>query len=127
MVRQLLLFSSAGAVGTLLQYLVLVLAVKWTGADAIYASAIGMCTGAVCNYVLNRRFVFHTTERHAAAAPKFFAVAATGLAINTILMRLFVSDLGMHYLVSQGLATGTLVLWNFTLSRSWAFRQVNSL
>jgi len=120
--RQFLAFASVGACGTAAHYATLITGVS-LGVDPVPASALGWTFGAVVNYSLNYRFTFRSRLSHRQAAPRFALVAATGLLLNTLLMAVQVGPLGVHYLVAQIIATGTILCCNFVLSRTWAFRE----
>jgi len=118
---QLIRFVAAGAVCTLLQYLVLVLGVELAGADALLASGAGYVASAVLNYVLNRRYTFGGRVAHRTAVMRFSVVVASGLALNLAGMRLLHGHLRWHYLYAQMLVTLLVLLWNFAWHRQWTF------
>ena len=120
--RQFLSFATVGAFATATHYATLIAGVS-LGLDPVSASALGWTLGAVVNYSLNYRFTFRSRLAHRQAAPRFALVAATGLVLNTLLMAFEVGPLGLHYLVAQTIATGTILCCNFVLSRTWAFRE----
>lgn len=113
-------FASVGAIATAVQYVILVMLVQLVGMTAPIASCIGFAAGAIVSYGLNYRFTFRSGVRHTVALPKFATVAAIGLLLNvgvlTALMKL-----GLHYLLAQVAATGTVLCWNFLLNRQWTF------
>jgi putative flippase GtrA len=114
-------FTGVGAIGTALHFLVLVALVDALGADPVISSALGFLVGAVANYLLNYKVTFRSGKSHSEAAAKFAIVAAIGLGLNTSVMAVFVGWMHLHYLVSQVLATGLVLLWNFTANRQWTF------
>ncbi len=114
-------FSGVGAFATAVQYLVLVVLVELWGADAALASGIGFALSAVLNYLLNRRFTFRSERPHRQAFSRFVLVAGSGLALNTLLMWIGTHGLHIGYLIVQVAATGLVLLFNFTLNRSWVF------
>jgi putative flippase GtrA len=114
-------FVAAGAVCTLLQYLVLVLGVELAGADALPASGAGYLASAVLNYLLNRRYTFGGGVAHRMAMMRFCVVVASGLALNLAGMRLLHGHLRWHYLYAQMLVTLLVLLWNFAWHRHWTF------
>lgn len=122
LLRQFIGFAAVGAVGLAAHYAVLLVLVEIAGADPVAASVAGFLVGAVVNYGLNRRVVFRSDRAHRAAGPRFFAVAASGLALNALLMTLLVDRLGLYYLAAQVLVTGGLVVWHFLLNKYWTFR-----
>jgi putative flippase GtrA len=91
------------------------------GVDAVISSALGFLVGAVTNYLLNYKLTFRSGKRHGEAATKFAIVAAVGLGLNTSVMAIFVDWMHLHYLLSQILATGLVLLWNFVANRQWTF------
>jgi putative flippase GtrA len=120
--RQFLAFATVGACGTAVHYATLIAGVS-IGIDPVTASALGWTFGAVVNYSLNYRFTFRSRLSHRQAAPRFAAIAAIGLVLNTLLMAIQIGPLGLHYLVAQVFATGAILCCNFVLSRTWAFKE----
>jgi putative flippase GtrA len=123
LLRQLSVFTAAGAVGTAAHYLVLVGLVQGSKIDPVLASSAGFLTGAVINYILNYHFTFRSTKSHRVAMPRFFAVAAIGMVLNSVIMAALTRALGWHYLVAQVISTGLVLLWNFAGNRLWTFRE----
>ncbi|EDP65029.1 hypothetical protein BAL199_21774 [alpha proteobacterium BAL199] len=121
--RQFVGFATVGMVGLVAHYSALTGLVELGGVDPVVASVIGFLAGALVNYVLNRRLVFRSDRAHRAAGPRFFAVAASGLVLNGLLMTLLVDHLGVFYLVAQVMVTGGLVFWHFLLNKFWTFRR----
>jgi putative flippase GtrA len=119
--KQFSLFSLMGAMGTAAHYALLFFLVTSLGVHPVPASVAGAVLGAVINYILNYRFTFRSDRKHKEALPRFLAIAATGLALNTILMWLLVEPLHMHYLIAQLIATGCVLIWNYFGNRHWTF------
>jgi len=118
----MLRFAAVGAVGTLVQYLVL-----WIGVDLLHLSAaissgMGYILGSIVNYLLNYKFTFRSEKSHRDTATKYYAILIVGWCINTGLMWLLADHLGLNYWLAQIFATGIAFLWNFTGSRLWAFK-----
>jgi putative flippase GtrA len=118
---QLLRFIVVGAICTGLQYLVLVAAVEWGGADALIASGAGFLLSAALNYLLNRRFTWASSVAHRAAVRRFALVVASGLLLNLLGMRLLHGYLHWHYVPAQVLTTLVTLLWNFAWHRYFTF------
>ena len=76
LLRQFLRFAGAGAIGTAVQYVVLIVLVQLVWAEAVAASFIGFVCGALVNYYLSHRYVFSSNLPHREAVFKFFVVAA---------------------------------------------------
>ena len=121
--RQFLHFAVVGACGTAVQYVILEIGVEMFDIPAALASAIGYICGSVVNYLLNYFFTFKSGKTHTEAASKYFTLLGIGLCINTALMGLLVHHLGWNKWIAQLLTTGIGLIWNFTGSRFWAFRE----
>ena len=119
--KQFAVFTGVGAIGTALHYLVLVALVHALGANPVVSSALGFLVGAVTNYLLNYKVTFRSGKSHSETAAKFAIVAAIGLVLNTSVMAVLVDWMHLYYLLSQVLATGLVLLWNFTANRHWTF------
>ena len=122
-ILQFLSFVLVGAAGTLLHYFALTVLVVFALLAPGPASAVGACLGACVNYWLNYRFTFaSSTRRHREMMPRFFAVAAVGAVLNGLIVSQL-SALGMHFLVAQIIATCTILVLNFLISKKWIFRK----
>jgi putative flippase GtrA len=118
-------YGLVGAVGTLVQYAILVAMVSAHLAQPATASMVGAVAGAIVNYLLNARFTFDQTP-HAQALPKFALTAVLGAALNGILMKIFVDVLGMHYLLAQVGATVIVLGLTYSINALWTFRSAES-
>ena len=78
--------------------------------------------GAIVNYVLNYHLTFKSTGRHAHVAPRFFAVAAAGLAVNSVCMFALVNYLHLPYLLAQCAATVCVLATTYVANSIWAFK-----
>lgn len=117
-------FAAVGVAGTAVQYAVLWLGVSAVGIQAAWASGIGYIFGSVVNYLLNYFFTFKSDQSHRDAAPKYFGVLGVGWCINTGLMLLFTHHWEWNIWLAQILTTGIGLIWNFSGSRLWAFKQI---
>lgn len=122
LLTQLGRFTVVGAFGTVAHYAVLILLVETAGAGPVLASSAGALVGALVNYFLNYYFTFRSTRRHIEAIVQFYIVAGTGFVLNALLMWLCADVLQLHYMLAQILATGVVLLWNFSFNRLWTFR-----
>jgi putative flippase GtrA len=120
---QFLRFAAVGAVTTAVQYVVLWLGMAAFAVPAALASAAGYALGVVLSYFLNYLVTFRSRRSHVAAAPRYLAVFGIGWCINTGLMALLVHSWGWNVWLAQVTATGLGLVWNFSGSRWWTFRQ----
>jgi putative flippase GtrA len=123
LIHKFISFGIVGAVATTIQYVVLITLVRTEASGPLVASTAGFAISALANYALNYRFTFRSKKSHLDALPKFTLVALSGLALNTLIMTVLVHWFVWHYLLSQVVSTGSVLVWNFTLSRVWSFRE----
>ena len=121
--QQFLRFAAVGAVTTAVQYAVLWLGVDVWKAPAALASAAGYALGVALSYLLNYLVTFRSNRSHAAAAPRYVVVFGIGWCMNFGLMALFVHRWRWNLWLAQVIATGLGLVWNFSGSRWWTFRQ----
>jgi putative flippase GtrA len=122
LVRQFVNFTGVGFVSAIGHYGLLIALVQIARAPAVPASAGGALLGAWINYTLNYRFTFRSSKRHREAALKFAAVAIVGLLLNTAFMWIGIEVIGAHYLLSQFVTTGLVLIWSFAGNRYWTFQ-----
>ncbi|MDO8813315.1 MAG: GtrA family protein [Gallionella sp.] len=114
-------FSGVGFISAMGHYGLLVVLVQCVGVAPIPASVAGALLGAGINYLLNYRFTFRSTKRHRDAVLKFAVIALACLLLNTIFMWLGIELLRLHYLISQIITTGLVLIWSFLGNRYWTF------
>lgn len=114
-------FASAGAVGTAVQYIILLGLVFFLLASPVTASILGSLAGAIVNYLLSYHWVFRSKRRHSETLSKFVAIGGLGLMVNAVIMYLLVTIAGIHYLLAQVAASGIVLFWNFLGNRFWTF------
>jgi putative flippase GtrA len=121
--EQFLRFAAVGAVTTAVQYAVLWFGVARFAAPAALASAAGYALGVLLSYFLNYLVTFRSSRSHRAAAPRYLAVFGVGWCINAGLMALLVHAWSWNAWLAQVIATSIGLVWNFSGSRWWSFRQ----
>ncbi len=121
LIRQFLKFTGAGFVSAIGHYGLLIALVQIAAVPAVPASAAGALLGAWINYGLNYRYTFRSTRQHRESVLRFAVVAAVGLVLNTLFMWVGVDLIGVHYLLSQVVTTGLVLIWSFACNRYWTF------
>lgn len=119
--RQFSSFFGVGLLAAVAHYGVLAALVELLGMRASLAALVGFVAGGVVSYVLNRRWTFDSARSHAAAVPRFFAVAAVAFVLTGLLMELLSVRLGLHWLPAQIATTGVVLVWTFLANRFWTF------
>lgn len=119
--RQFVRFAGVGCVSAIGHYGLLILLVRGARVAAVPASTAGALLGAWINYSLNYRFTFRSSKSHKESISKFAVVAMVGLLLNTLFMWIGVDVLHLHYLLSQIITTGLVLIWSFCGNRFWTF------
>ena len=121
LMRQFVKFTGVGFVSAIGHYGLLIALVQIAAVPAVPASAAGALLGAWINYSLNYHYTFRSTRQHRESVLRFAIVAAVGLVLNTLFMWVGVELIGAHYLLSQVVTTGLVLIWSFASNRYWTF------
>lgn len=122
-IRKFAYFSGVGVIATGIQYVILIVLVQGFGLPPVIASGIGFVASAVVNYMLNYHVTFESRKAHSEAATKFMVIAALGLIVNSLIMHVGTDILKIHYILTQLVASGSVLMWNFTGNYLWSFRE----
>jgi putative flippase GtrA len=120
-VAQLTRYGISGGAAVGVHLAVLVLLVELAGSAAVIASLVGFVCGTIVNYALQHRFVFSRSGGHGCYFPRYVAVTAITMMLNTALFWALSSGLGVFYLASQVITIGIVVPVNFAINRSFTF------
>ncbi len=86
------------------------------------ASGAAFCVAVVSNFVLNRRWTFRHTGPVIPHFGRFFVVSCGGLALNVLCYTALHEWAGLGEVLSELLAIGCVMPFNFAGSKLWAFR-----
>ncbi len=121
MIEQFVKYTSAGALGTLAHYGVLVLLVEFEVMPAALAAAAGFGIGAVINYILSYYLVFRSVKPHRETIVKFLFLAGMGAILSGYVVHAVALINPGYYLFGQLAATGIFLVANFLLNRKYTF------
>lgn len=121
-VRQFLKFALVGVTNTLVFLGVYTLLAEALGVYYLLASAIAFTAGAVNGFLLNRAWTFQGHVGDALTPVRWTVVQACGLALDELLLYLWVSQLGIDKLIAQAMAIVVVVVITFVANRAWTFR-----
>jgi putative flippase GtrA len=115
-------YALVGSVATAIHFVAMVFLVELAFIEPALASMVGATAGALIGYVGNRRFTFaESKQSHRAALPRFLLLAVLGALMNGTVVLVGSTVVGVHYLLSQVLATLLTLFVTFTLNRLWTF------
>ncbi|MFT5294380.1 MAG: putative flippase GtrA [Colwellia sp.] len=119
----LLKFLGVGGIATIVQYIIFVILIELLKIDIVLASAIGYTISSIFNYLLNYYFTFTSKVKHHVAMVKFALIVLIGLSLNSFIIHVLVDMLNMHYLLSQIITTGIVLIFNFVAHKFWTYKE----
>lgn len=121
--KQFSCFFVVGALSALIQFSLLISGVEFFFIQPILASTAGYVAGALVNYTLNHYLTFKSSLSHKKTLVRFTLNSLFGLLVNFLLMKILL--IYNPYIVSQILASGVILFWNFLIHRYWTFGSNN--
>jgi putative flippase GtrA len=123
-------FNVVGAMGMILQLVVLALLARWAGGHYLYASAAAVELTLVHNFVWHVHYTWRDRRDDSALLSQFvrfhLSNGLVSLLGNLALMRILVQEARIPLLASNGIAILCCSIVNFCLGNSWAFRSTNA-
>jgi putative flippase GtrA len=98
--------------------------VEWGETDPVVASIVGYLCAIVIDYVISIHWVFADRafdDRRAFELGTFTAIGIAGLGVNTVVMWLVASVLGVHYAIAKLVAGLGVLLFTFVVRRAILF------
>jgi putative flippase GtrA len=93
-----------------------------SGAHYLVAGVAGYAAGIVLGFVLNRSWTFEATGRPARTqAARFLVVSGIGIALNALLLKLFVDGLETPNTAGEIVAVALTAPVTFAINRAWSF------
>jgi putative flippase GtrA len=93
------------------------------GVEYVVAGAIGWILGVLNGYTWHRFWTFDRVGHEMSLLVRYTAVGALGLSLNTGLLALWISVVGIAELPAEFLALPVVVLTTFLVNRFWVFRE----
>ncbi|HYF12713.1 MAG TPA: bifunctional glycosyltransferase family 2/GtrA family protein [Candidatus Paceibacterota bacterium] len=124
--KQVVRFATVGVINTLVDaafYLFLTRATLFFTGVPVGAKLFSFLAGTISSFLLNRYWTFGMREEISfAEIGRFYTTVSISLFVNVAAMQVLI-NLGMYDLVALVFATAASFLTNFTLSRTWVFKQ----
>lgn len=112
----------SGGLATLVYFLCGLLVVRLLDWPLLFGNACAFIVAFIVSYTGQRFWTFRqATGRHAVFLPRFAAVQAAGLAVNSLIIAVL-DGLGCPYELSMIVASALVPLLTYALLRCWVFR-----
>ena len=124
-ISQVLRFAAVGIINTgidLSIYFLLTRYVIFFGDFVFLAKAFSYSIGVVTSYLLNRNWTFKSNTATVHSFLPFIGVNLVSVALNAVLMILFLDFFRIEELFTLVLVTGITFVWNFLASKNLVFK-----
>lgn len=113
----------SGGSGAVVDLFCLYAFVEWFGIWYVLAAILAFIIAFFVSFSLQKFWTFKDMELNGihVQATRYFIVSAANLAMNTLLMYLFVEIAGMHYLISQLITGAVLAVSSFFIYSKFVF------
>ena len=115
-------FAVVGITTAALYYALLYTGVELLGLDAVLTSSVTYLLVIAANYLMHYSWTFAVASPHTTALKRYLVMTACGFIINGLIMTIGVSAQQFNYLLVQTFAMGVIIVWNYSLSSVWVFR-----
>jgi putative flippase GtrA len=122
---QLVRYTLAGGAAVVTHLVILSLLVELTTINKTLASAIGFACAIPVNYLLQRRFVFHSSDAHGILFVRYILVTLSTMTLNALSFWILAEALMIHYVTAQIITTALVFAMNFILNRFYTFNNRN--
>ena len=118
-------FVVVGAIGTIINLLVLYILTDKLGVYYLLSAIISFLIAMTSNFILNKIWTFEERFRTKVNTRylKFATVSLMALAVNLLFLYFFTEIIGMYYLFSQVLAIALALVINFIGNKLWTFKK----
>ena len=119
---RLLRYGVSGGLSALTHFGVGLAGTRLLDVPPVPASTAGFVASVVVSYVLQHAWVFRSATGHAVAGPRFLAVTAAALGLNTAVLWVGAELLDGPFPLVQAVALVLIPVLNFVLNSRWTFR-----
>ena len=124
---ELVAYLFAGVATTVVNYVVYFIATRMLGLGVMAGTWTAWVVAVAFGYVANKAFVFHTHCDNVLSllreAGSFFAMRLVSLGMETVLMYLTVTVLGLNDLVMKLIVNIVVIILNYVFSKLVIFRK----
>ncbi|MCR9104643.1 MAG: GtrA family protein [Gammaproteobacteria bacterium] len=116
-------FAVVGVINTLVYFVVTGSLVELALLAPVPASVVGFVFAVLVSFALNTAWTFRQTDQLHLRFARFLIVSVTGMALNTVIMYLVVTQLQLHYLWGMLAVLFVVPPCNFVLNLRWSYKQ----
>ena len=112
---QFLRYIFVGGVSALINISTLFILTDFCHIFYLISNIVGFILGLTTNYLLSKKFIF-TTKITLSKSFEFFtycAVGLIGLGLDTTIMWIATSKMGIYYIITKLISTACVFIWNF--------------
>ena len=124
---ELVAYLFAGVATTIVNYVVYFAATRWMGMGVMSGTWFAWAIAVAFGYVVNKAFVFHTHCESMSALVKeavsFVTMRLVSLGMETVIMFVTVSVLGLNDLVMKLLTNIVVIIANYVFSKLFIFKK----
>ncbi len=120
--RQFAEFSGIGILAFLIDLALLAFLTEVIGLFYLISAFISFICATSMHYTTSRFLVFKTTSRSFKKGYAYFiAIAVFNLFLILVLLRLFVENAGVHYMVARVMVGALVGVWDFLINKKVTF------
>jgi len=120
--RQFIKFSIVGLSNTLIDIGIFQALIAYTPIYYVVANIISFLFGVLNSYIWNRVWTFKSPNKKIGKEfTRFVIISMVGLALNTLFLVVFMEVFDFPSFLGKVLATILVLIWNFFMSKFWAF------
>lgn len=118
-----ILYGIIGVSGATFDYLLFILFVNIFEWNIFLSNILSVSVGIINNFILNVVFNFKTKDHLLLRFVSFYSVGLIGLALSTLILKIFVDDLGFNSSIVKLGSIVIVVLVQYFLNKSISFRK----
>lgn len=116
-------FLISGGTAATIEYVVFILLQRAMGLDwLILSQSASFGCGLVASYLLNRAWVFKSSNQASGELIKYLALAAVNLVIGNIAITALTGPAGMNQYVAKAIVMVFVAAWNYIIMSTVIFR-----
>lgn len=115
LIKQIIRFAFVGGSAFVIDYGILYVLNQLLGVNHLVASTISFSVSVIYNYILSTVWVFDVNEEQTKTEQLvvFMVLSVIGLAINNLIIWIFVDNCGMYIMWAKVIATAVVMVYNF--------------